>query len=80
MTSFAAYPQKSGLETPALEVVLELLLQVYQQVRTPRRQVRLEHGIVFLDELIKERALGAVAHTRRRAHPNWLPCQPAKAR
>jgi len=67
MATVAAHPQKTVLETPALEVFLELLLNISRQVRALRRQVRLERGIVFLDELIKEGALRAVTHIRRRA-------------
>ncbi len=40
MTGVAANPQKTVLETPALEVVLELLLDIPRQVRALRRQVR----------------------------------------
>jgi len=67
MAAVATHPQKAVLETPALEVVLEFLLHIPRQVRALRRQMRLERGIVFLDELIKEGALGAVARIRRRA-------------
>ncbi len=67
MTGFAAVPQKPVPETPALEVIVELLLHITRQVRALRRQVRLERGIVFPDELVREGALGAVAHIRRRA-------------
>jgi hypothetical protein len=58
MTGIAAHAQETMLETPALEVPLELLLHIPRQVRALRRQVRLECGIVFLDELIKEGAPG----------------------
>ena len=67
MAAVAMHPQKPVIETPALEVIVELLLHITRQVRALRRQVRLERGIVFLNELIKEGALGAVAHIRRRA-------------
>jgi hypothetical protein len=60
MTGVAAHPQKPVLETPALEVVLELLLHIPRQVRALRRQVRLECGIVFLNDSIKEGAFRAV--------------------
>jgi len=67
MTGVAAHSQKAVLKAPALEVVLELLLHIPRQVRALRRQVRLERRVVFLDELIKEPTLRAVAHIRRRA-------------
>ena len=57
MATVAAHPPKTVLETPALVVLLELLPHISGQVRALRRQVRLERGIVFLDELIKEGAL-----------------------
>ena len=65
MTSIAAHAQETMLETPALEVFLELLLNISRQGIALRRQVRLERRIVFLNELIKNGALGAVAHIRR---------------
>jgi len=66
VTTVAAHAKEAMLEAAALEVVLELLLHIPRQVRALRRQVRLERGVVFLDELIKEGALRAVAHIRRR--------------
>jgi hypothetical protein len=40
------------LKAAALEVILELLLNIPRQDRALRRQVSLEGGIVFLDKLI----------------------------
>ena len=80
MTGIAAHAQETVLETPALEEVLEFLLDIYGQSVVLRRQIRLERWVILLDELIEEGSLRAVAHIRRvRCHPNWLPCQPAKA-
>jgi len=62
----AAHPQESMLKASALEVFFERLLHVPRQFLSLRRQVRLERGIVFLDELIKESPLGAMAHIRWR--------------
>jgi hypothetical protein len=42
------------LKAAALEVILELLLHIPRQDRALRQQVGLEHGIIFLDKLIKE--------------------------
>jgi len=55
------------LETPALEVYVTLLSHIPRQVPALRRQMRLECGIVFLDELIKEGALRAATQIRWRA-------------
>jgi hypothetical protein len=68
MTGIAAHAQETVLETPALEVVLELLLNISRQGIPLRRQVRLERRIVFLDDLVKEGALRAVTHIQRRAN------------
>jgi hypothetical protein len=54
------------LEAAALEVVLELLLDIRRQGRALRRQVGLEGGIVFLDKLVKEGAFRAMACVARR--------------
>jgi len=62
MTGFAAHAQKAVLEAPALEVGLELLRDVRGEVRALRSQVRLKRWVVFLDDLIEERAFRAVAH------------------
>ena len=67
MTGIAAHAQETMLETPALEVFLELLLNISRQGIALRHQVRLERGIVFVNDLVKEGALRAVAHIRRRA-------------
>lgn len=48
MAGVAAHPQETVLETTALEVVFELLLDIPRQGRTLYRQVGLEGGIVFL--------------------------------
>lgn len=53
MAAVTAHSQKTVLETPALEVIIEFLLHIPRQVRAVRRQLRLEHWAVFLDELIK---------------------------
>lgn len=53
MAAVTAHSQKTVLETPALEVIIEFLLHIPRQVRAVRRQLRLEHWVVFLDELIK---------------------------
>jgi len=66
MATIAADPQETVLETPALEVLLELLLHIPRQGRALCGQMCLERGIVFLNKLIKEGALRAVAHIRRR--------------
>jgi hypothetical protein len=65
MAAVATHPQEPVLETPALEVVLEFLLDISGQGIVLHRQMRLERGIVFLDDLIKEGALRAVALMRR---------------
>jgi len=62
VTGLAAHPQETLLEPAALEVILELLLDIPRQGPTLLRQVGLERGIVFLDKLIKEGALRAMAH------------------
>lgn len=67
MTGVAAYSQKAVLETPALEVVLELLLHIPRQICALRQKLRFECGVVFLDELIEKGSLRAVAHVWRRA-------------
>jgi len=45
------------LEAAALEVLLELLLDIPWQLRALRPLVRLERRVVLLSELIKEGAL-----------------------
>ena len=68
------------LKPAALEVVIELPLNRPRQGRTLCRQVRLAHGIVFLDKLVKEGAFRAMALVETRTSaPNWLPFQPATA-
>ena len=67
MTGVAAHPQEAVLKAAALEVIPELLLNIPRQDRALRRQVSLEGGIVFLDKLIKESALRAMARVHRRA-------------
>jgi len=66
VTGIAAHPQKAVLEAPALEVSLQLLRDIRGEVRALRSQVRLERRVVFLDDLIEERALRAVTQIRRR--------------
>ena len=80
MTGVAAHPQEAVLKAAALEVILELLLNIPRQDRALRRQVSLEGGIVFMDKLDKgECAPGDGACTPARRHPNRLPCQPVTA-
>jgi hypothetical protein len=67
MAALAAHPQETVLEAPALEVVLELLLDIPRQGRALCRQIRLERGIGFLNESIEEGALPSPV--RRRARP-----------
>jgi hypothetical protein len=66
MATVATQPQETMLETTALEVFLKLLLHIPRQIRALRRQARRERGIVFLDELIEEGPLRAVAHIQWR--------------
>jgi len=67
MTGIAAHAQETVLETPALEVVLELLLHIPRQDRALRRQVFLERRVILVNNLIEEGPLLAMAHIRRRA-------------
>jgi hypothetical protein len=46
MTAIATYPQETLLEAPAVEVILELPLDIARQFRALGRQMRLERGIV----------------------------------
>jgi hypothetical protein len=65
VAAITAYPQEAMHQAPALQVRLELLVDVPGQGLTLRRQVRLERRVVFVYELIKESALRAMAHIRR---------------
>jgi hypothetical protein len=58
---FTAYTQKTVLEAAALEVILELPLDIPRQDRALGRKMGLERGIAFLDKLVKERSLRALA-------------------
>ena len=65
MAAITAYPQEAMLQAPALQVRLELLVDVPGQGLTLRRQVRLERRVVSVYGLIKESALRAMVHIRR---------------
>ena len=65
-TGVATHPQETILEPAALEVVVELLLDIRRQGRTLSCQVGLERGIVFLHKLVKEGAFWAMACVARR--------------
>jgi hypothetical protein len=65
VTGIAAHAQKAVLEAPACEVGLELLRNVRGEVGALGSQVRLERRVAFLDDLIEERPLRAVAHISR---------------
>jgi len=67
MAAVATHAQKRVPETPAREVLVELLLYLPRRVHALRRPVRLECRVVCLDELIKAGPLRAVAPIRRRA-------------
>ncbi len=68
MTSLAPNPQKTVLEAPAFEVLVELALDIARQCRSLSRQVGLERGIVVFDKLIKEGAFRAMAFIDRRSN------------
>ena len=68
MATVTTNPQETVLEPAALEVILEFLFNISRQCRALRRQLRLERGVVFSNELIKERAFRAMAHIHRRAN------------
>jgi hypothetical protein len=68
MARITAHPQETVLEPAALEVVLELLLDIPGQGHTPCHQVGLERRIVFLDKLVKEGMFRAMALVDRRAN------------
>jgi hypothetical protein len=61
MARITAHPQEPVLKAPALEVVLELLLDIPRQFAALLRQMGLERGVVFLDKLVKESTFRAVA-------------------
>jgi hypothetical protein len=65
MATIAADAEKAVLETAALEVLLELLLDIRRQAPALGRQVRFERGVIFLNELRKEGALRAMAFVDR---------------
>ena len=52
MAGIAPQLRKTALEPAALEVVLELALDVSRRDRTLRRQVGFERGIIVLDKLV----------------------------
>jgi hypothetical protein len=56
------------LEAAAPEVFLELPLDIFGQRRTPRRQLRLELGIIFFDKLVEEGAFREVPLIARRSN------------
>jgi len=68
MATVTAHAQEAVLEAAALEVGFEFLLNISRQGRAPCRQVLLERRVVFLNDLIEEGALRAVALIRRRIH------------
>jgi hypothetical protein len=61
MAALAAHPQETVLQSPALQVVLEFLLDIPRQEGALGRQLGLERGVVFLDKLVKEGLFRAVA-------------------
>jgi len=67
MAAITAHPQEPVLEPPALEVVLELLLNIPGQGRALGRQMDLERGVVFLDKLVKKGPFRSVALVSSRA-------------
>jgi len=66
MATVAAHPQKTVLQATAFEISLELPIDVCGQFPTLCRQLGLERRIVFVDQLIKQGALRAVALVTRR--------------
>jgi hypothetical protein len=68
VTAVATHPQKTVLEAAALEVCLELPLDIAGQRRTPRRQLRLEFGIVFFNKLVKEGAFRPMPRVNERSN------------
>jgi len=67
MAALATHPQKATFKATEFEVSPKLPLKIRRQFRALCRQVGLERRVVFLNELIKEGALWAVAHVRLRA-------------
>lgn len=59
--------QETVLESSAGEEVFELARDVPWQGRPLRREMRLEGGVVLLDETVEEGLLGAVARVGGRA-------------
>ena len=59
MATVATHPQEAMLKAAALEVVLELPLDIRRQILVLRRQMRLERRVILLDKWLKEGALRA---------------------
>ena len=51
MTTIAAHPQKAVLKPTALEVILELLLNISRQIGLLRFEVLLERRVVLVNDL-----------------------------
>jgi len=61
MAALAAHPQKAVLETPALELVFELPLNVARQRPVLGRQLGSEGQVVLFDDPVEQGLLGPVA-------------------
>ncbi len=68
MTGLATHPQETVLEASAFEVLVELVLDIPRQRGSLSRQVRLERGVVFFDQLVKEGTFRAMAFVERRSN------------
>lgn len=69
VTTLALHAQKSVLKATALEIILELLLNIPRQIGILRFEVLFEGWVVFINDLIEKRSCGAVTHVDSRANP-----------
>jgi hypothetical protein len=68
MTTFTRDTQEAMLKATALEVLLELLLNISKQTRILRLKMLLERRVVFVNDLVKKGTLRTVTHIQRRAN------------